>query len=141
MSPSIFVSAVATLCSLAAGLGRLKNDACADAQPGFGAESAEQGMCVAGVRLVEEQARWNPVRFAVVLSACFCSEGPVVNLMKQCLQTGLAEQEVLQALCDTHGAVARLHQCLTAEMHGAVGSSSAGGDVRAQGLAASACVK
>lgn len=42
MSLSIFVSAVATLCSLAAGLGRLKNDACADAQPGFGAESAEQ---------------------------------------------------------------------------------------------------
>ena len=40
MSPSIFVSAVATLCSLAAGLGRLKNDARADAQPGFGAESA-----------------------------------------------------------------------------------------------------
>ena len=111
MSPSIFVSAVATLCSLAAGLGRLKNDACADAQPGFGAESAEQGMCVAGVRLVEEQARWNPVRFAVVLSACFCSEGPVVNLMKQCLQTGFAEQEVLQALCDRHGAVARLRQC------------------------------
>ena len=66
MSPSIFASAVATLCSLAAGLGRLKNDACADAQPGFGAESAEQGMCVAGVRLVEEQARWNPV-------LCCCS--------------------------------------------------------------------
>ena len=42
MSPSIFVSAVATLCSLAAGLGRLKNDARADAQPGFGAESALQ---------------------------------------------------------------------------------------------------
>ena len=52
MSPSIFVSAVATLCSLAAGLGRLKNDAGAGAQPGFGAESAEQGMCVAGLRLV-----------------------------------------------------------------------------------------
>ena len=40
MSPSIFVSAVAMLCSLSAGLGRLKNDARADAQPGFGAESA-----------------------------------------------------------------------------------------------------
>ena len=52
MSPSIFVSAVTTLCSLAAGLVRLKNDARADAQPGFGDESAEQGMCVAGVRLV-----------------------------------------------------------------------------------------
>ena len=120
MSPSIFVSAVATLCSLAAGLGRLKNDACADVQPGFGAESAEQGMCVAGVRLVGEQARWNPVRFALVLSACFCSAGQVVNLMKQCLQTGFAEQEVLQALCDTHGAEARLRQCKTAEMHGGV---------------------
>ena len=89
-------------------------------QPGFGAESAEQGMCVAGVRLVEEQARWNPMRFAVVLSACFCSEGPVVNLMKQCLQTGFAEQEVLQALCDRHGAVARLRQCKRAEIPGGV---------------------
>ena len=67
MSPSIFVSAVAMLCSLAAGLGRLKNDARADAQPGFGAESAEQGMCVAGLRLVGEQARWNPV-------LCSCSQ-------------------------------------------------------------------
>ena len=75
MSPSIFVSAFATLCSLAAGLGRLKNDACADAQPGFGAESAEQGMCVAGGRLVGEQARWNPMCFAVVLSAFFAQEG------------------------------------------------------------------
>ena len=120
MSPSIFVSAVATLCSLAAGLGRLKNDARADAQPGTRDESAEQGMCVAGVRLVGEQARWNPVRFAVVLSACFCSAGQVVNLMKQCLQTGFVEQEVLQALCDSHGAVARLRQCKTAEMHGGV---------------------
>ena len=51
MTPSIFVSAVATLCSLAAGLGRLKNDTRADTQPGFGAESAEQGMCVAGLTL------------------------------------------------------------------------------------------
>ena len=42
----------------------------------------------------------------------------MVNLMKQCLQTGFAEQEVLQALCDSHGAVARLRQCKTAEMHG-----------------------
>ena len=97
MSPSIFVSAVATLCSLAAGLWRLKNDARADAQPGFGAESAEQGMCVAGVRLVGEQARWNPVCFAVVLSGCFCSGGQVVKLMKQCLQMGFAEQEVRPA--------------------------------------------
>ena len=35
----------------------------------------------------------------------------MVKLMKQCLQTGFAEQEVLQALCDAHGAVARLRQC------------------------------
>ena len=96
MSPSIFVSAVATLCSLAAGLGRLKNDAGAGAQPGFGAESEEQGMCVAGLRLVGEQARWNPERFALVLSVFFCSGGQVVNLMKQCLLTGFAEQEILQ---------------------------------------------
>ena len=123
MSPSIFVSAVATLCSLAAGLGRLKNDARADAQPGFGAESAEQGMCVAGVRLVEEQARWNPVCFAVVLSACFCSGGQVVNLTSQCLQVGFAEKEVLQALCATHGAVARRLQGKTWEIHGALKAS------------------
>ena len=97
MSPSIFVSAVTTLCSLAAGLVRLKNDARADAQPGFGAESAEQGMCVAGLRLVGEQARWNPERFALVLSVCFCSGGQVVKLMKQCLQMGFAEQEVRPA--------------------------------------------
>ena len=50
----------------------------------------------------------------------FCSGGQVVNLMKQCLQTEFAEQEVLQALCDSHGAVARLRQCKTAEMHGGV---------------------
>jgi len=67
-----------------------------------------------------DQARWNPVCFAVVLSACFCSGGQVVNLMKQCLQTGFAEQEVLQALCDRHGAVARLRQCKRAEIPGGV---------------------
>ena len=44
----------------------------------------------------------------------------MVKLMKQCLQTGFVEQEVLQALCDSHGAVARLRQCKTAEMHGVV---------------------
>ena len=42
----------------------------------------------------------------------------MVKLMKQCLQTGFAEQDVLQALCDTHRAEARLRQCKTAEMHG-----------------------
>ena len=81
--------------------------------------SLRSRVCVAGLRL-GEQARWNPVRFAVVLSACFCSEGPVVNLMKQCLQTEFAEQEVLQALCDAHGAVARLRQCRRAEIPGGV---------------------
>ena len=76
-------------------------------------------VCVAGLR-PGDQARWNPVCFAVVLSACFCSGGQVVNLMKQCLQTGFAEQEVLQALCDAHGAVARLRQCKRAEIPGGV---------------------
>ena len=70
--------------------------------------------------LVGVQTRWNPERFALVLSACFCSAGQVVNLMKQCLQTGFAEQEVLQALCDAHGAVARLRQCRRAEIPGGV---------------------
>ena len=76
-------------------------------------------VCVAGLR-PGDQARWNPVRFALVLSVCFCSGGQVVKLMKQCLQMGFAKQEVLKALCDTHGAVAGLHQCKTAEMHGGV---------------------
>ena len=76
-------------------------------------------VCVAGLR-PGDQARWNPVCFALVLSACFCSGGQVVNLMKQCLQTGFAEQEVLQALCDAHGAVARLRQCRRAEIPGGV---------------------
>lgn len=31
----------------------------------------------------------------------------MVNLTSQCLQVGFAEKEVLQALCATHGAVAR----------------------------------
>ena len=44
-----------------------------------------------------DQARWNPVCFAVVLSVCFCSGGQVVKLMKQCLQMGFAEQEVRPA--------------------------------------------
>ena len=79
--------------------------------------SLRSRVCVAGLRL-GEQARWNPVCFAVVLIAGFVSGGQVVNLMKQCLQMGFAEQEVLQALCDTHGAEARLRPCKTAEMHG-----------------------
>ena len=58
--------------------------------------------------------------FALVLSAFFCSAGQVVNLMKQCLQTEFAEQEVLQALCDAHGAVVRLRQCKRAEIPGGV---------------------
>ena len=81
--------------------------------------SLRSRVCVAGLR-PGDQARWNPVCFAVVLSACFCSGGQVVNLMKQCLQTGFAEQEVLQALCDSHGAVARLRQCRRAEIPGGV---------------------
>ena len=81
--------------------------------------SLRSRVCVAGLRL-GEQARWNPVRFALVLSACFCSGGQVVKLMKQCLQTGFVEQEVLQALCDSHGAVARLRQCKRAEIPGGV---------------------
>ena len=81
--------------------------------------SLRSRVCVAGLR-PGDQARWNPVCFAVVLSACFCSGGQVVNLMKQCLQTGFAEQEVLQALCDSHGAVARLRQCKRAEIPGGV---------------------
>ena len=81
--------------------------------------SLRSRVCVAGLRL-GEQARWNPVCFAVVLSACFCSGGQVVNLMKQCLQTEFAEQEVLQALCDSDGAVARLRQCKRAVIPGAV---------------------
>ena len=44
----------------------------------------------------------------------------MVKLMKQCLQTEFAEQEVLQALCDAHGAVARLRQCKRAVIPGAV---------------------
>ena len=70
--------------------------------------------------LVGVQTRWKPERFALVLSACFCSAGQVVNLMKQCPQMGFAEQEVLQALCDRHGAVARLRQCKRAEIPGGV---------------------
>ena len=80
-------------------------------------------VCVAGLR-PGDQARWNPVCFALVLSVCFYSGGQVVNLMKQCLQMGFAEQGVLQALCDTHGAVGGLHQRKTAEMHGGVKVSS-----------------
>ena len=53
-------------------------------------------VCVAGLR-PGDQARWNPVCFAVVLSGCFCSGGQVVKLMKQCLQMGFAEQEVRPA--------------------------------------------
>ena len=88
-------------------------------QPGFGAESAEQGMCVAGLTLWGSRPGGIQY-FALVLSAFFCSAGQVVNLMKQCLQTGFAEQEVLQALCDSHGAVARLRQCKRAEIPGGV---------------------
>ena len=81
--------------------------------------SLRSRVCLAGLR-IGNQARWNSVRFAVVLSACFCSGEQVVNLMKQCPQMGFAEQEVLQALCDRHGAVARLHQCKRAEIPGGV---------------------
>lgn len=38
-------------------------------------------------------------------------------LFDQGLQVGFAEKEVLQSLCDTHGAVARLHQYKTLEIH------------------------
>ena len=58
--------------------------------------SLRSRVCVGGLRL-GEQARWNPVCFAVVLSGCFCSGGQVVKLMKQCLQMGFAEQEVRPA--------------------------------------------
>ena len=51
---------------------------------------------------------------------CLCSGGQVVNLMKQCLQICFVEKEVLQALCDSHRAVARLHPCKTPEIHGGV---------------------
>ena len=44
----------------------------------------------------------------------------MVNLTSQCLQVGFAEKEVLQALCATHGAVARLRQCKRAEIPGGV---------------------
>ena len=44
----------------------------------------------------------------------------MVNLMNQCLQVGFAEKEVLQALCATHGAVARRLQGKTWEIHGAL---------------------
>ena len=58
--------------------------------------SLRSRVCVAGLRL-GEQASWNPVRFTLVLSVCFCSGGQVVKLMKQCLQMGFAEQEVRPA--------------------------------------------
>jgi hypothetical protein len=47
----------------------------------------------------------------------------VVNLTSQCLQVGFAEKEVLQALCATHGAVARRLQGKTWEIHGALKAS------------------
>ena len=81
--------------------------------------SLRSRVCLAGLRL-GDQARSNPVRFALLLSACFCSGGRVVNLMNQCLQTGFAEKEVLQAWCGSHGAVARRHPCKTPEIHGGV---------------------
>ena len=84
--------------------------------------SLRSRVCVAGLR-PGDQARWNPVCFAVVLSACFCSGGQVVNLTSQCLQVGFAEKEVLQALCATHGAVARRLQGKTWEIHGALKAS------------------
>ena len=77
--------------------------------------SLRTGVCLAGLRL-GDQARSNPVHFALILSACFCSGGWVVSLTNQCLQMGFVEKEVLQALCDTHGAIVRLHQCKTPEI-------------------------
>ena len=47
----------------------------------------------------------------------------MVNLTSQCLQVGFAEKEVLQALCATHGAVARQLQGKTWEIHGALKAS------------------
>ena len=38
-------------------------------------------------------------------------------LTEQGLRVGFAEKEDMQALCDTHGAAARLHWCKTREMH------------------------
>ena len=99
-------------------MGHLKSDACAVVQPSFGDESTYQGMCARS-----EGGGPGQGHFALGLSACLCSGGQVVNLMKQCLQVGLAEKEVLQALCDSHGAVARLHQCKSPEMHGGVKGS------------------
>lgn len=94
---------------------------------------------------VGDPARSSPVCFALVLSACFCSGGQEVNLVNQCLQTGFAEKEVLQALCDSHGAAARLHQCKTPEIHGGV-KGSCGLQSRRKGCACSGfgccvCVK
>uniref|UniRef100_A0A8C9A5C3 non-specific serine/threonine protein kinase n=1 Tax=Prolemur simus TaxID=1328070 RepID=A0A8C9A5C3_PROSS len=47
----------------------------------------------------------------------YCRAGQVVNQMNKKLQTGFTEPEVLQILCDTCEAVARLHQCKTPIIH------------------------
>ncbi|XP_068948902.1 BMP-2-inducible protein kinase isoform X2 [Petaurus breviceps papuanus] len=47
----------------------------------------------------------------------YCRAGQVVNQMNKRLQTGFTESEVLQILCDTCEAVARLHQCRTPIVH------------------------
>ncbi|XP_069341546.1 BMP-2-inducible protein kinase isoform X3 [Eulemur rufifrons] len=47
----------------------------------------------------------------------YCRAGQVVNQMNRRLQTGFTEAEVLQILCDTCEAVARLHQCKTPILH------------------------
>ncbi|XP_022361616.1 BMP-2-inducible protein kinase isoform X2 [Enhydra lutris kenyoni] len=47
----------------------------------------------------------------------YCRAGQVVNQMNKKLQTGFTEAEVLQILCDTCEAVARLHQCKTPIIH------------------------
>lgn len=47
----------------------------------------------------------------------------MVNLMNQCLQMGFVEKEVLQALCDIHGSIVRLHQCESPGIHRGVKGS------------------
>ncbi|NXS55071.1 BMP2K kinase, partial [Brachypteracias leptosomus] len=47
----------------------------------------------------------------------YCRAGQVVNQMKQRLQTGFSEAEVLRIFCDSCEAVARLHQCKTPIVH------------------------
>ena len=96
-------------------MGRLRSDACAVVQPRFGDESHYQGMS-------DRAEGGGPGQrcFALGLGVCLCSGGQVVNLTSQSLQMGFAEKEVLQALCGSHGAGARLRQCKSPAMHGGV---------------------